>query len=126
MSPSKWLTMGQASKIMGLTPKGARQKLLRIQKDQPVRFMRRFGRNWEVNYELLRQINECPTGYIDNQLFTVREEMIKLDSRVTALRNVNKRFRRSAEKRFSEHDRKLTALKQLAEAANAVVESFGE
>lgn len=123
---SQWIQMGEAGKLMNMTPTGAKLRLQRIQEKHQIRFIRKVGGRWEVNVEILNQLNTCKEDYIDDQFRDIQKRLDSVDIRVTALRDVGKEFRKKTEKRLVEHEKRLAALKQLADAANLVVSTFGD
>jgi hypothetical protein len=119
-----WVKMGQAGELLNMTPKGAKLRLHRMQASYEIQFLRKIGDHWEVNVDILKQLLISREDHVDVQFKKVHSKVDALDARVTALRNVGKKFRKNTEKRLDEHEKQLNALKQLAAAANLVVESF--
>lgn len=121
---SVWIGMGEAAKRLNMTPDGAKKRLRRLQKHHEINFMRKFGGRWEVNGEILKQLMSCPDDFVDQQLDNVRAEIATVNQRITAVRDVGKKFRKKTEKRLDLHENQLRALMKLSEAANDVVKSF--
>lgn len=115
---SAWVTLAQAARAMGMTPKGAKGRLAKLEKSTGETILRRVGTRWEVSGTALdRALNEPEV----EPLSEVHDRLRVVEERVEALRTVGAKFRRQTRETLEKH---RAAIKIIAEANKAAVDAL--